>query len=347
LSCPDPIFQPEQYAASVAAVAAEKAIDVVMPMTEITTLLLAEGRSALPPGAVLPFADANMIETASDKAAVVTMARELRVPVPATVVCANAADVRAAISEFQFPIVVKPARSRVRTPEGWVLNRVEYAVGPSELLARAETLPVTAFPVLLQERILGSGIGFFVCYDRGVPIACFAHRRIREKPATGGVSVLCESIDVPPAARASGYRLLDRLSWHGVAMVEYKEDHRDGTLRLMEINARFWGSLQLAIRAGVDFPRILLDVASGAPHRPEPIYRSGLRSRWLLGDVDSLIGVLRARRSKPDSAVVPVSRWKALRDFLSTGMRGMDYDVMSLGDPSPGLVELRHWLLKS
>ena len=38
-------------------------------------------------------------------------------------------------------------------------------------------------------------------------------------------------------------------------MVEFKHDERDGVPKLMEINGRFWGSLQLAIDAGVDFPR--------------------------------------------------------------------------------------------
>ena len=34
---------------------------------------------------------------------------------------------------------------------------------------------------------------------------------------------------------------------------------------LMEINGRFWGSLQLAVDAGVDFPRLLIDCAEGRP----------------------------------------------------------------------------------
>ena len=40
-------------------------------------------------------------------------------------------------------------------------------------------------------------------------------------------------------------------------MVEFKLDARDGVAKLMEINGRFWGSLQLAVDAGVDFPAIL------------------------------------------------------------------------------------------
>ena len=41
----------------------------------------------------------------------------------------------------------------------------------------------------------------------------------------------------------------------GVAMVESQRRARWPRLYLMEVNCRFWGSLQLAIDCGVDFPR--------------------------------------------------------------------------------------------
>ena len=145
-------------------------------------------------------------------------------------------------------------------------------------------LPPAAYPVLLQERIEGPGRGLFACFDRGQPVAFFAHRRLREKPPSGGVSVLCESTTLDPIAVDYGTRLLSRLGWHGVAMVEFKQDNRDGSLRLMEINARFWGSLQLAIDAGVNFPCILADIAAGKPPTGPMQYRVGVRTRWLAGD---------------------------------------------------------------
>jgi predicted ATP-grasp superfamily ATP-dependent carboligase len=77
------------------------------------------------------------------------------------------------------------------------------------------------------------------------------HRRIREYPITGGASTAAESF-YDPALRDLRLTLLRALNWHGVAMVEFKKDQRDGTHKL--INAKFWGSLDLAIAAGVDFP---------------------------------------------------------------------------------------------
>ena len=50
-------------------------------------------------------------------------------------------------------------------------------------------------------------------------------------------------------------------------MVEYKRDSSTGQPYLMEVNGRFWGSLQLAIDSGVDFPRILVACALGEKSR--------------------------------------------------------------------------------
>ena len=66
-------------------------------------------------------------------------------------------------------------------------------------------------------------------------------------------------------------------------MVEYKRDSATGQPYLMEVNGRFWGSLQLAIDSGVDFPRILVACALGEHGQQMPSYRVGVRSRWWWG----------------------------------------------------------------
>ena len=101
------------------------------------------------------------------------------------------------------------------------------------------------------------------------PIAWFAHRRIREKPPSGGVSVLCESVAVDPMLKEYAERLLRAAEYRGVAMVEFRIG-TDGRPYLMEVNARFWGSLQLAIDCGVDFPWLYYQMLMG--EKVEPVH---------------------------------------------------------------------------
>jgi predicted ATP-grasp superfamily ATP-dependent carboligase len=69
-------------------------------------------------------------------------------------------------------------------------------------------------------------------------------------------------------------------------MVEFRYDPRDGLPKLMEINPRFWGSLPLAVYAGVDFPYLIFQLAQGQPVPAPPHYALGKRCRWILpGDL--------------------------------------------------------------
>jgi len=183
--------------------------------------------------------------------------------------------------DLGFPLVVKPHRSRVATAKGWKSCDVTFANDAGALAQELSRRGAHEFPIILQERIVGPGLGVFAHYHRGRLVTLFSHRRIRERPPWGGLSVLSESVPLDPEARDAAVALLDDLQWHGVAMVEFKRDDRDGRAKLMEINGRFWGSLQLAIDAGVDFPQLLLQGIESGEFAPRPPYRVGVRNRWL------------------------------------------------------------------
>src|SRR5262249_42882381 len=158
----------------------------------------------------------------------------------------------------------KPARSVADLGNGGRQKlSVRHAATREELRARLDELPPSAYPLLLQQRIVGPGVGIFLLLWSGGLVATFAHRRIREKPPSGGVSVYRESIAADPRLVACSLALLRQFAWEGVAMVEYKIDATTGVPYLMEINGRFWGSLQLAVDAGVNFPELLVSLALG------------------------------------------------------------------------------------
>jgi predicted ATP-grasp superfamily ATP-dependent carboligase len=177
--------------------------------------------------------------------------------------------------------------------------------------------------------------------------AKFAHRRLTEKPASGGVSVYREAIAVDEALCERSRQLLERFGWRGVAMIEYKVDAATGQPYLMEVNGRFWGSLQLAIDAGVDFPHLLVACALGDRMQPTPSYRVGVRSRWWWGQVDHIVGRLRASpRTGPLPAEIPSIR-SAYSDLFLAPFRRSDYEeVLRWTDPKPFFNETIRWLAR-
>ncbi|MCZ7584034.1 MAG: ATP-grasp domain-containing protein [Deltaproteobacteria bacterium] len=168
----------------------------------------------------------------------------------------------------------------------------------------------------------------------------FFHRRLRELPPSGGISVLSEAIPPDPEAARAGRALLEALHWTGPAMVEFKRD-ADGRPCLMEINGRFWGSLQLAIDAGVDFPALLVRAAQGDAIVP-PDYKSGTRLRYLFGDLESLALVL----VRGSAALPPGTggRGAYVRGFLRERGR---LELCRSGDKAPAFFDARRFTKKT
>ena len=136
-----------------------------------------------------------------------------------------------------------------------------------------------------------------------------------------------ESID-GAEIKAIAVSLLKDLGWRGPAMVEFRVDPRDSKPRLLEINPRLWGSLNLAVTSGVDFPYLLhqLALCGDCDHVFE--YRKGVRCRWLIpGDIMHLI--------------TNTSRLSALRKFFEPADAD---DILSLRDPMPMIGRLTSFL---
>ncbi len=271
--------------------------DVVMPIGDASTVAVSRLKPQLQHHARVPVADWETMRIAASKQETVRFASAIGIPVPRTYAPDDIIE--------SFPVVVKATAGS---------GRVRYVNTAAELAAcdRAH--------VVVQEYVPGEGRAFFALFDRGAPQATFMHRRLREYPVTGGPSTAAESI-ADPVLGELGLRLLRALQWHGVAMVEFKRDERDGGYRLMEINPKFWGSLDLAISAGVEFPWLTARLAMGESFPPVTQYRLGARFRWVFEDLMHVLA-----RPKDIGAF--------LRDFWDPAVA----DDLHWDDPGPSLI---------
>ncbi|HEX6913082.1 MAG TPA: ATP-grasp domain-containing protein [Longimicrobium sp.] len=342
---PDPLAAPDAYAAAVRALCARDGIEALVPIAEASALALLEP-DARPPGVVIPLPPLDVFRAACDKPRVIRAAADAGIAVPRQrVVERPEARMEIGPADVAFPVVLKPSRSVVEADGGRGKTRVVHAADWVRMQAGLADLPRAAYPVLVQERVNGPGTGIFLLTWDGRVRAVFAHRRLREKPPSGGVSVYRESVAPDPSLVARAAALLAGLGWRGVAMVEMKTDAFTGTPYLMEVNGRFWGSLQLALDAGVDFPRLLLDAAFGAPPAPPPPWRPGVRSRWEWGEVDHLLARLRRSPAELDLPPDAPGRGRALLDFFAV-RRGDRREVFRWRDPAPALRETLDWMAR-
>jgi predicted ATP-grasp superfamily ATP-dependent carboligase len=340
---PGALESPQLFGDALLGIVADHDIGFLVPMTEAALRVALPLRNRLG-NVLLPFPDIETFERASDKAALTEQARANGILVPQQTVLASRRLTETELNSLRFPLVLKPAASVYRDGDRQRKTRVIHVASRNEFDAVLEGVPDEVFPILAQRRVEGPGIGIFLLRWDGATRAAFAHRRIREKPPSGGVSVYRESIQPANDWIEQAETLLAALDWKGVAMVEFKQDAAEGSLVLMEINGRFWGSLQLAIDAGVDFPKLLLDCALGRPPASPPEWKSGIRLRWELGDMDHLLA--RARSSDTALHLPPdaPSRLSTVGSVLWPWRRGERWEVLRPSDPKPFFREFSLWI---
>lgn len=250
--------------------------------------------------------DADTIERCMDKHQLNSHAESVGLNVPPWWCLDTEEDARRVADEATFPIVIKKRHELDRRPLFIAGSARTFLDNRSRW--QTKNAPQRFAPIA-QECIEGDGCAFFGLYDHGELKRWFMHRRIREFPAAGGASSCAESAYEQDVFDA-GKRLLDSLNWHGVAMVEFKRQRATGQLQLMEVNPKFWGSLDLAIAAGVNFPVETVRLALGEPLEPQRDYAVGLRFHWPFGHGEWLHVVQRPR-----------SAFGVLRDCLNPRVR--------------------------
>jgi predicted ATP-grasp superfamily ATP-dependent carboligase len=339
---PDPLTSGTDFVEAVAALVARTGAAVLLPVTEASALKVLEERPRFGT-TMIPLPDLATFRRICDKVEVLRAAEQIGIATPVRRTVSDRRGLAEVLEAIRFPVVLKPSRSVSDSRGARQKLGVSYALTRSDLKETLDHLEPGAFPLMLQERIEGPGLGIFLLRWGGQTRAVFAHRRLREKPPSGGVSVYRESIPLPADLVARSEELLAEFDWEGVAMVEYKVDARSGKPFLMEINGRFWGSLQLAIDAGVDFPRLLMACIEDTCGPTPPAYRIGIRSRWWWGDFDHLLA--RLRRPVEALALPPSapSRLQALLAFLCLWRPGDRSEILRLSDPRPFFHETREW----
>lgn len=340
----DPLRHSESFLSDLEQLVAATRADVLLPMSEAALLVVLPNRNRF--DCAIPFAAASAFDQVCDKRRVLETARRHGVAVPGQTEIVKASDILRLNDDLQFPLVLKPSRSVAGKEGKRIRVGVAYATNAQNLREELKRIPCDAYPVLVQQRIDGPGFGISVLVWDGELVAAFAHQRIREKPPSGGVSVLRESIPLDQKLLSQSLALLRDFNWKGVAMVEYKLDADSGVPYLLEINGRFWGSLQLAIDAGVDFPNLLVQLALGANPDPVTTYKTGIRSRWEWGDMDHLLAtMLHPLPTIPTPAGIPIpQRFAAIAEFVRGFSRENRAEVFRRDDPRPFFRETVDWL---
>jgi len=317
ITVPDPSFDGEGFVREVAAAATRLGVAAVLPSAESHLLALA-GRDADFAGIAFGAPSREMVERATDKGLLPELTAAAGLQTPPTVRAVRGDS--EAVGTFGFPAIVKPPRkSRIQTQNRRVSSSTRYVSSEQEADEALAALP--GEEGLVQPCIPGRLVSVSGVSWEGELVCALHQISVRTWPVPAGVSAYAETIPPNPELERGVGRLLRAIGWSGLFQAQFVCGPQDEHY-LIDLNPRIYGSIALAIAAGLNLPGIWADLLLGG--RPEVGgYRVGVRYRHEEKDARALARML----------VNGVERRHAFRGLLPR--RDTTHAVFSLRDPMP------------
>lgn len=337
---PDFDRHPERFADAILGLLQGCKGAVLIPAHDGSIEALRPRRTDIEGLASLALASEPAFAIAVDKSKTLALAHRLGIRVPRGVMVSAGCEMERALRETGYPAVLKPVQSWVSRQGLGTRVAASLVANLREAMDVFARLVDAGGEVLVQEWLPGPRHAVSLMRAGGLVRARFAQLALRTFPPLGGSSVLRESVPLPTEAANAADELAAAMDLEGYAEVEFRGD-RSGRPVLMEVNPRLSASVEVAVRSGVDFPRLLYAWAAGE-RVPEPgAYRLGVRMRWLGGELRYLRSAM-SEGGRPD-VTTPA---RAIFDFVRDSARPTAYDYLDRRDLAPAVQAIRQAFLR-
>ena len=138
-----------------------------------------------------------------------------------------------------------------------------------------------------------------------------------------------------PQLEAEAKKLMNAVDFHGVCGLDFRYDVQTNRVAYIETNARFTGGLATPVAAGFDIPWIVYKLATEGKYDEPITIHNGTRTKWILGDVITLVGRILKMKWNP----IELKRVFSFRGFDA-------YDDFYKDDKMAILGEFRYYFEK-
>ena len=249
---------------------------VLMCCSDEAIKLVAENSKALSAKYILEPCPPQVRLQLLDKLTTYQTAEACGIPYPKFWRIGESASLDMVAAECRYPLVLKP-----RLSQDWLQLGAKYLRADNEDALRRQGARCSGLgvPIVVMEFVPG-GDQFSTSYysyldDSGTPLFHFTKRNLRRYPVTSGGTTY-HVTDWNPEVAELGLKLFRRAGLRGLGNVEFKRDMRDGSWKLIEVNARFTAGNALLTFAGIDLALLEYAQLTGASYSVPQSYRHGL-----------------------------------------------------------------------
>jgi len=313
LAC-DPQVSVEGFIADLERIVRQEPHDVILAGTDMSVAAISRHRDRLAPYVALGLPSPEIVDRVLNKSQLADAARAVGLDPPEACVCSDLRTALAAADSFGYPVLVKPVQV-VDEPGGDGIHRTR-----TELISDSRSLEALCLRLgtcIVQRRVTGHVLSVGGVASADGLLAIVVSRYDRTWPPEAGSASFSRTITPPPELIERVTALVSDLGWEGIFELELLEG-ADGRLAAIDFNPRAFGSLALAVGAGVQLPAIWCDWLLGTPQTPSSA-RTGVGYRWEDADVRHLVWQLRHHHARAAVAVL-----KPQRDVFNAYFRASD-----------------------
>jgi predicted ATP-grasp superfamily ATP-dependent carboligase len=253
---------------------------VVIPCDDDGIELIARGRERLEGLGLRPIeGNDKALLGMLDKDRTYELCREIGVDCPRTETVSTREEAAAVAQRFAYPCALKPRESHVFAQYFGILAKAVQVGSPEELVREFDRTADLGVSMLVTEIVPGPDDALCSYYsyldEDGRPLYHFTKKKERQYPPRFGLG--CYQITTwDPDVAAAGLKFFQGAGLRGIANVEFKRDERDGTLRLIECNARLTAANEQVRLAGLDIPLLAYSRVTGTPGPELRSYKVGV-----------------------------------------------------------------------
>lgn len=233
-------------------------IDVIMPLSEYGTgTLIAFNNLLKYSHKLLVPASLENYNKARDKGLLAMHMEKYGIPAPKSVVIEHPSNILKKCQGLRLPVLAKPA---LDTGGGKGIIKIEDQADLEGLIRNTKI----NYPFVLQEYIEGDDAGCNVLCRNGEILAYTIQKGFlySDKPYSPQIGLVMEyEQEVLDIAK----KLMKSLTWNGVANIDLLYDRTSGNYLVLEINPRYWSTVEGSMIAGVNFPWLYCQVVLGHP----------------------------------------------------------------------------------
>lgn len=248
LKSPSVSKEPNAYLEWMLETADKYNLSVYMPMDDDTVSHAIENKEILSRRFSMLLPDRDLYKALTNKFMATQIAKEHNLDCPITHLPSTYEEALACAKMVGFPLILKqPLGSGSRG-----VRKVESL--DTFKTAYDEVSMLYGRPMVQQFINLGPRVDVCLILDANSKNrAVFTQEEVRHFPIEMGPSTVQKSVKLPVLEMLC-INMMEAIGWTGIAEFEFMLDKNTGKYMFMEVNTRFWNSLELAVHCGVDFP---------------------------------------------------------------------------------------------